>query len=574
MSSDGSLEDFRRYDIVEGRALKLLAHCDAHYSTVDHGFHTVDCDAPSGDGLITVRGEILRWRAPRRYDLTVAAERVPVQSLLSVVRRAKKNLPDDLLATGNLEAHFHLRSGETGPVLVDGGGETTGFRLQSAATKSEVVLDTVPFSLRTRTPAKILKRSFGQQISASLKQPDEPHLAFGPVSLKLGRPTPATVAAWITRSGYNIWVEGDTDVPRLLDVARITGVPAIHPVFTGSAKVNLQVAGNWSGFATPIATGTAQLHAVRAEVRGLNTPLEIAAATVNLGSEEARVEAISASIAGAEWTGSLSLPRTCNSIQSCPIRFDLHADEIVTEKLGELLNSNPPKRPWYRFLSTTPQAGKPFLLRAHASGKLAANRLVIRNLVSTRLTAQVELEEGKLRLSDVRGEVMGGKHRGDWWASFTAKPVTYSGSGTLENVSVGQVADAMHDDWIRGTANGKYTIDMAGFSSAELAASAHGTLQFTLRDGALPHIALAASPLRVRRFTGSLDFRGPQVEMRDATLDVPGASFVVNGTAFKSKKLDFKLVQEGVSAFNVTGTLSDPQVAPANRAETRAALKP
>jgi hypothetical protein len=115
---------------------------------------------------------------------------------------------------------------------------------------------------------------------------------------------------------------------------------------------------------------------------------------------------------------------------------------------------------------------------------------------------------------------------------------------------------------------------MAGFSSAELAASAHGTLQFTLRDGDLPHIALAGSPLRVRRFTGSLDFRGPQVEMRDATLDVPGASFVVNGTASTSKKLDFKLVQEGVSAFNVTGTLSDPQVAPANRAETRAALKP
>jgi len=132
----------------------------------------------------------------------------------------------------------------------------------------------------------------------------------------------------------------------------------------------------------------------------------------------------------------------------------------------------------------------------------------------------------------------------------------------------------MHDDWIRGTANGKYTIEMAGFSFAELAASARGTLQFTLRDGALPHIALSGSPLRMRRFIGSLDFRGPRVEMREATLDSPSASFVVNGTASMSKKLDFKLVQEGASAFNVTGTLSDPQVTPANRAETRAALKP
>jgi hypothetical protein len=574
VTSDGSLEDFRRYDIVEGQALKLLAHCDAHYSTVDHGFHSIDCHAPSGEGLIAVRGEILRWRVPRRYDLTVAAEKIPVQSVLSVVRRAKKNLPDDLLATGKLEAHFHLRAAETGPVAFDGGGETTGFRLLSAATKSELVLDTVPFSLRAHAPEKIAKRSLGQQVTVSLKEPDEPHLVFGPISLKLGRPTPANVAAWMTRSGYSIAVEGDTEVPRLLDVARITGVPAIHPAFTGSAKVNLQVAGNWSGFVTPNATGTAQLHSVRAEVRGLNAPLEIAMATVNLGPEEASVQSISASIAGTQWTGSLSLPRMCSSTQSCPIRFDLHADEIITDKLSELLNSNPPKRPWYRFLSTTSQAGKPFLLRARATGKLAANRVVIRNVVGTRFTAHVELEEGKLHLSDVRGEVMGGKHRGDWRALFTAKPVTYSGSGTLENVALGQVADAMHDDWIRGTANGKYTIEVAGFSSAELIASAHGTLQFSLRDGALPHIALAASPLRVRRFTGSLDFRGPQVEMREATLDSPSASFTVSGTASMSKRLDFKLLQEGASAFNVTGTLSDPQVAPAHRAETRAALKP
>jgi len=574
VSSDGSLEDFRRYDIVEGQALKLLAHCDAHYSTVDHGFHSIECDAPSGEGLIVVRGDILKWRVPRRYDLTVATEKVPVQSVLSLVRRAKKNLPDDLRATGKLQAHFHLRSGETGPALFDGGGQTTGFRLLSAATKSELVLDTVLFSLHTRAPAKIAKRSLGEQASASLKEPDEPHLVFGPIPLKLGRPTPATVAAWITRSGYNITVEGDAEVPRLLDVARITGVPAMHPVVTGSAKVNLQVAGNWSGFLTPNATGTAQLHSVRAEVHGLNAPLEIATATVHLGSDEASVKAISASIAGTQWTGALSLPRMCNSIQSCPIRFDLHADEIVTDKLSELLNSNPPKRPWYRFLSTTSQAGKSFLVRAHASGKLATNRLVIRNLVGTRFTAQVELEEGKLGLADVRGEVMGGKHRGDWRASFTAKPVTYSGTGTLENVALGQVATAMHDDWIRGTANGRYTIEMAGVSSPELAASSHGTLQFNLRDGALPHIALSGSPLRMRRFIGSLDFRGPRVEMREATLDSPSASFVVNGTASMSKKLDFKLVQEGASAFNVTGTLSDPQVTPANRAETRAALKP
>lgn len=575
VTSDGSLDDFRRYDIVADEPLRLFTHCDAHYSTVDHGFHSILCRALSGGGTIAVRGEIPRWRAPRRYDVTAAVERIPVQSVLSIVRHAKKNLPDDLLATGRLDAHFHLRASETEPVAVEGGGQATNFRLLSAATKAELIVGTVPFSLRTRLLERSARQSRGPQPTPSLKEPDEPHLAFGPVPLKLGRPIPATLAVWITQSGYNLSIDGDADIPRLLEVARITGVPAIHPALTGFAKVNLQVMGNWYRFVAPIATGTAQLHAIRADVRGLNAPFEIATATLKLGPAETSVQGMSASLAGTHWTGSLSFPRMCSSVQSCPINFDLHADEISTDRLNELLNSTPPERPWYRFLSSTSPSGKSFLARAHATGKLAANRVVIRNVVGTRFAAQVEFDEGKLHLSEVRCDVMGGKHRGDWRASFTAKqPPQYTGVGTVESVALGQVADAMHDDWIRGTVNARYIIEMSGLSFGDLATSASGTVQFNMREGALSHMTLAGSPLRVRRFTGSMEFRDGQIAIKEATLDSLGATFVVHGTASLSKKLDFQLLKEGASAYNVTGTLSEPQVAPAHRAETQAALKP
>jgi hypothetical protein len=65
-----------------------------------------------------------------------------------------------------------------------------------------------------------------------------------------------------------------------------------------------------------------------------------------------------------------------------------------------------------------------------------------------------------------------------------------------------------------------------------------------------------------------------EVEMKDASLDSLAASFVVSGTASIGRNLDFKLVQEGSSAFNVTGTLSDPQVSSAHHVDTQAALKP
>jgi hypothetical protein len=572
---DGSLEDFRRYDIAGGGLLELNSHCDAHYSSLDRSFHQILCRTPIQDGAIALQGEITNLPGPRRYVLDVTARGVPVQAVLAVVRHAKKNLPEDLLASGWVEADFRLRADGVGPWAFDGGGKTSDFRLQSAATKTELALNDLPFQLRSGAPEKPAQKGHGSGDNPSLLEPNAPRLTLGPIALKLGRPAPGTLAAWISNAGYGISVVGDADVQHLLQLAQLAGVPALRPTAHGTAKVDLQIAGQWSGFAGPKTTGTAQLRSVRAEVRGLNGPIEIASANLTLNADGTTVEAISALVAGSHWTGSLSLPRLCSSTQSCLLSFDLHADEIATDQLNEWLNPNPPKRPWYRFLSPASQsAGPAFLAKARATGKLAANRVVIRNLVGTRVTANVELDEGQLRVSDLRGEVIGGKHHGEWRADFTAKPPTYSGAGTLESVSLGQVAEAMHDPWISGTVSAKYKIDMTGLASGELAGSAKGSVQFNMRDGSLPHIALASGPLRVRRFTGLLALHDGQVEIQEGVLDSPSASFAVTGKASLSRKLDFKLAQEGSAPWSVTGTLAEPRVALANRAETRAALKP
>ncbi len=231
VSSEGSLQDFRRYDISDGEPLKLHAHCDARYSTLDHGFHAIVCRAPVGDGDFSLTGEVQKWQAPGRYDLNITAERIPVLSVLSLARHAKKNLPQDLLATGKFEARFHLQANDTGIIALDGGGQTTNFRLSSAATKSELVFDAVPFSLRASAPEK---RANHVPATSLLKEPDEPHLLLGPVALRLGRPTPTNVAAWVAAGlGYHVSVDGDAEATRLLDAGRIAGVPCDLSDFYG-----------------------------------------------------------------------------------------------------------------------------------------------------------------------------------------------------------------------------------------------------------------------------------------------------------------------------------------------------
>src|SRR5271169_1294428 len=58
ISSDASIQDFRRYDITSGDALRMTVHCDGQYSSLDHGLHEVMCNAPVGSGRITLKGDL------------------------------------------------------------------------------------------------------------------------------------------------------------------------------------------------------------------------------------------------------------------------------------------------------------------------------------------------------------------------------------------------------------------------------------------------------------------------------------------------------------------------------------
>src|ERR1700731_1604117 len=232
--------------------------------------------------------------------------------------------------------------------------------------------------------------------------------------------------------------------------------------------------------------GKAQLHSIRAQVRGLNAPLEIASANLVLTPDQINVQNLTASIAHASWGGSLAVPRQCVAPESCPVRFDLHADEIATDQLNQVVNPYVHKQPWYRFLSS-PARGVPYLLTIDAVGKLTADRVVVRKLVANRVSAKVELNKGKLRISDLRGNVLGGKHIGEWEADFTAKPPEYSGRGTLERIALNQLSESMNDDWITGSASATYRVKTSGLDTNELFGSATSTLNIDARDGLLRH---------------------------------------------------------------------------------------
>ena len=414
MATDATVQDFRRYDITSNKALRLAASCNGHYSSTDHVVSKIACNGPVGDGRIAVNGRVALLSPARVYDLRWLAQRVPIQPLVELARRMKKNVPADTVASGKLDAEITLRrdARSIGPAW-DGGGAVVGLNARSLVNNTRLSVERIPFVVSSgsdfpssSTSASSGPASTGPASARSARGQTRraqlvvvPRVDVGPFNLGLGRPAAATVHGQFSHSGYSVVVQGDVDVQRLLDVARTAGLPAPQLAANGEARINLGVGGSWTGFAAPVVTGTAVLSSVHARLRGLNDPVEVASANLSLTPDATDVQKLTVVAAGNTWRGSLTMPRKCITPRTCPIRFDLRADEIVTAALAAA-SAGSAKQPWYRFLSSPAQSSpvqpaslpssdksRPYLASVHAVGRLSAGRLLIHNLVATRVSA-------------------------------------------------------------------------------------------------------------------------------------------------------------------------------------------
>jgi hypothetical protein len=597
ITSNASIQDFRRYDIASGKALRLAAHCDGDYRSLNHEFHSLLCSAPVGSGLITLKGS-MGLPGSHRYGLVLTAEDVPASSAAMLAQRAKKNLPDDLAAGGTVRGSLRIeqKASNAAPLQFEGRGEIANFRLASAGNKADIGAETIPFLIGLGGPSTKAagRRPSIHGITSAMRFPDGPRVEFGPFPVAIGRVVSPTARGWIDRSGYNISLAGDAEIAKALPVARMLGLPALQSATTeGMAQVDLQISGLWagrsngtaSGYSAPQVTGSAKLRNVSVVFRGASGPVEIATAEMQLLPDEVRVGKLNAKAAGTLWTGSLAMPRGCGSPSACEIHFALNANQIALGELSDWVSPSPAVRPWYLALEPKAKAGPSFLMSVRASGEMSTDRLQAQNLEATGVSAKVNLDSGKLQLSELTADFLGGQHRGQWQADFSVKPAVCKGSGTLTGASLTDLADAMKDAWISGTANASYEVKGACPAQPGVSfwtsfwTSSEGTLQFDMRDGSLPHISLTddAGPVKVTRFVGQARLREGKIEMKDARLDSPGEKFQLNGAATLKGTLDFKLAARpnnpAATAYTITGTLADPRVIRSVSSETQAKLK-
>jgi len=574
------VQDFRRYDISTGQQLRLALRCGAEYSSLDRIFHGLDCEAPVGRGLLALKGDAA-LPGNRNYNLVLSAENVPASAALALITHARKNLPQDLVAAGTIDGVFELKSQpaqheEAGAEIprFEGQGKIAELELISAANKAQIGPVTVPFAL-----ANLVGETGPHMRKGEASIPPGPRIELGPITL--GRN--ATLAGWVNRAGYEISVEGESDIAKTLRTARLVGLPALQATAEGVAQLDLQIAGPWSAASqagrqtAPPVTGRAKLRNVHVTVHGPATAVEISSAELQFTTDEVRVTKLSAKTGTTAWSGSLTLPRGCGTASACEIRFDLNANRISVGDLSKWVSPPPTKRPWYRVLETNAAQAPSIFGMLRASGRITTDKLQLKGIDASHVSADVSLNSGKLELSSLDADLFGGRHTGQWTADFSSKPGACSGKGSLTGFSMSQMGDALRDHWIAGTAKTNY--ELSGECSGDFWTSAEGTLGFEARDGSFSHVSLSENDegLRWSRFLGNVRLRGRKLEMQNARLDSPTGKFQVSGTISLEREVELKLSPFSNlpgTRYAITGTLAGPRVEPITAEQARLKTDP
>lgn len=554
---DARIDDFRRYDIALGEALPLSIHCTGTYSSPDDSVRGIQCQSPVRPGLLMVRGDVIGWTGAA-YNIGVSAEQIPLERIVALARHTKKDLPEDLTATGSAEATFTVGKDLGGTPIWAGGGRTTRFALQSRVLKPDLDLGELEFTI----PQNTTKPNGKHAARSSAASNDKLRVVVRPFAMPLGAASPIAANGTFDLEHYQIALTGNAELARLISVAKAMGigVPAIG--LAGPAQLDLKIAGAWTGFAPPQPSGDVKLANATAELQGVLEPLQVDSATVTLGSPFANITSFAAGFAGGpSVNGSGSFPLVCNSPETCVLHFELHTPEVSISRLNRLLNPAFQTQPWYHLLAVG-QVDNNALTKLRAFGHITAAHVLIGNLAASNATATLEMRSGAVSLKDVRAELLGGHHTGNWDGDFTAKPPKFFGSGTISKVAMAQLATAMHDPWATGTLDGQYTLGLTGLDAASLRDSATGSASFKWSGGTLRHIALEGkpTPLAFATLSGQLAIRNGSISCDACKMQAIGQLYTLKGNASFARDLDFHLESTGADSYAISGPLDKPRV--------------
>ncbi len=528
-----------RAEFAPASPLDFDANCGFVYHYGRRAVDNLACNSPLGDGTLRLTGNLPGTNAAP--NLTLELDRISMGAGLAILRTLRSGINPDLQATGTV----------SGKLIY------SGTAMSQVAPKRVAARPGNPRRRRARSVAQPLTGSLtveGFALSgAGLEQPLraprvvlEPVLQNGAEALAGAAPVPAGAATPLTLNlklalyGYEAGVHGQIGITRARQLARATGVTGAG-ILDGLAgeplTANLTAEGPWlpgpqnstpnqSAVSEPVAppaappaaspglgepaqptadslTGTITLHDANWRADFLANRLQIAQATLHVSSDELRWDPVAFSYGPVKGTATITLPVNCTaqptesaaSVAPCQPHFDAQFGAINAEVVqAALLGAHRQGTLLSDLIDRlSPQSAPPWPAML---GTVKAASLALGPITVQQVSADVKIADESADFDNLTGGALGGQIGASGkvqWSQGDQTAPQYNVAASFTRLRAAAVGQLLAMDWSGGPFSADVKVDLSGFTSKDLAASAKGTLHFDWRHGRIAQPVAAAT---------------------------------------------------------------------------------
>jgi hypothetical protein len=489
-----------RAEFTPASPLDFDARCESTYRLMDRSLEKLTCESPLGNGQIRVRGDLpgaaRRSALPTR--LSVELDHIPVAAGLDALRTVRSGFAPGAEARGSISGHLEYAEAQPEPEAVKSAKH--GIKNAPVAGPLTGSLSVEGFQLSggsLSAPVEIPKLSLEPAA-------DDPKALAATATIPAGAATPLNVSARIALTGYQVSVRGQATVMRAREFAHFAGASGaslLDAMAGDPLSVDLNAQGPWlpveknplspASKENPAAgdqlAGTVTLHNVNWKTDYLVNHVVISQAVLHLSADQLNWEPIVFSYGPVKGTATVSIPADCQDRPACLPHFAVQFAQLDASALQAAVLGAQEKVTFIASLldklhSTTAPVWP------HLEGSVKADSLVVGPLTLRDAVAQVKLNSTGAEVSSFEAATLGGHMHGT--GSLTTprnekdKPA-YSFEGSFEKLNPGPVGQLLDQRWTGGSFDAKGKVELSGYTQADLAASAKGTLHFDWQKGAV-----------------------------------------------------------------------------------------
>jgi AsmA family/AsmA-like C-terminal region len=518
-----------------------------------------ELEASFGNSRLNLRGKIQQLGANPVVNLTAAVDRSRLEDFVALIGRIAGqpswwDSRTPLRLAGTLGSVVSIQ-GACSHLAYSGSATARGVQLAVRGVSMPVSDALLRFEGRrfelapvriSATPHLTLVAEGALSLAGGQTQSKSTPGKVGPAARKL-RPGP------LQEPGYRISLSAHS-VPAHEIVALVAAL-GVEPAHTfearGPVTASLTLAGTLWPLVRPSLTGAAELHEAGLVLPGLVKPIHISAARVEVNGERVTIDPVTASFAGAVFTGRIEHAGG----RGLPWTFEVHSPALDLAQASSWFEAlgHPMATPWFemipglRTLAARRAAGTGLFNALNARGEFSTPALTYQRVTLRNFRGHVEMSRRMLRVTAAEFRVSAGHGQGsadvDLSSPQPSLATDFAVSGLrVENWSSHlppQLAEA------RGTAAFSGHFSAQGASRPELEATLEGharlmlanvdlgrydPLRDTIRAAAWGEIAPVRSPLTLRAGQISLEVRNRRLIVKPARFELSGAVFEIAGS--------------------------------------------